>query len=220
MMFENRKDAGYQLAQQLLRVGCDSHCPVFGLARGGMPVAAEVAAFLGSPLDVFVVRKLGLPGHEELAIGAIAPFGVCVLNQTVVARYGLDQEMINEVTDKEQKEIMRRLGVYRKGNTDFNVACKDILIVDDGAATGATMKVAVDSLRKLGPASIHVGLPVASSSTCAELKEMADSVVCLHSPKSFFSVGQFYHDFPQTTDEEILALLSGKHSRQNKLWVN
>jgi len=220
MMFANRKDAGYQLGQQLFGTGCGSHCSVFGLARGGVPVAAEVAALLGAPLDVFVVRKLGLPGHEELAIGAIGPLGVCLLNQTVLARYGLDQEMIKEVTDREQKELMRRLNVYRKGNTDFNVACKDVLVVDDGAATGATMKVAVDSLRKLGAASVHVALPVASAATCAELKEKADSVVCLHCPKAFFSVGQFYQDFPQTSDEQILDLLREKSSIQKKLWTN
>jgi len=214
-MFSNRQDAGRKLGHKLLELNYPDHFLVLGLARGGVPVAAEVANALGAPLDVFVVRKLGLPGHEELAIGAIAPLGTIILNKSVVREYAVDRETIMDIAKQQEEEIDRCLKKYRQGNTTYDIEDKDILIIDDGLATGATMKVAVDALRALKPSSIHVAVPVASPATCKELKDRADAVVCLRQPEYFFGVGQFYQDFDQIGDEQVIALLKDNNNRSH-----
>lgn len=180
---------------------------VLGLPRGGVPVAYEVAEALYAPLDVFIVRKLGLPYHEELAIGAIASGGVRVLNDEVVAMYGIDQAMLAEVIAKESKELQRRELLYRNNRPLLNLTGKIAVLADDGLATGATMKAAVAAVRKHNPAQVIVAVPVGAYESCESLKYDADEVVCAEIPRHFFAVGLWYQDFTQTTDEEVRELL-------------
>jgi predicted phosphoribosyltransferase len=180
---------------------------VLALPRGGVPVAYEIARALDAPLDVFVVRKLGVPGHRELAMGAIASGGVRVLSPDVVSWYRIPDGVIDEVARDEQAELERRERAYREGRTLVELRDRVVLLVDDGLATGATMKAAVEAVRAHAPSRIVVAVPVGAPDTCRELEHVADEIVCARSPEFFSAVGQWYVDFSQTTDEEVRDLL-------------
>lgn len=207
MAFRDRADAGRALAACVDPLaGPDT--VVLGLARGGVPVAAEVARALHAPLDVYLVRKLGVPRRPELAMGAIAG-GVRVLNQAVLDTYGVAPADVDAVVEREAAELARRETAYRAGRAPIDVAGRVVVVVDDGLATGASMKAAVQALRLARPRRVVVAVPVGAPETCAELAAVADEVVCLHAPRRFLAVGQWYDDFTQTSDEEIARLLAG-----------
>ncbi|MBB5233360.1 phosphoribosyltransferase [Deinococcus budaensis] len=210
--FLHRQDAGQQLAARLASLHDWPDTTVLALPRGGVPVASEVAAVLGAPLDVFVVRKLGLPGHEEVAMGAVASGGVRVLNDDLVRRAGVTPEALAAVEIRERAELARRERVYREGRTPAPVAGRTALLVDDGVATGATLRAGVTALRALSPARVVVAVPVAPPNACRTLRTLADGVVCLLTPPDFRAVGQFYRDFAQTSDGEVRDLLA-RHAR-------
>ncbi len=206
--FRDRSEAGRLLAARLEPAYAGrSDVIVLGLPRGGVPVALEIARGLGAPLDVFVVRKLGVPGHEELAMGAIASGGVIVLNDEVVRELGLDRAIIEEVAEREARELARRELAYRGGRPPPDVAGRAAILVDDGLATGSTMRAAVAALRRQGPAAVVVAVPVGAYSTCVDLAREVDDLVCLATPEPFYAVGLWYEDFRQTTDAEVRALL-------------
>jgi len=207
MLFRNRVEAGRQLAAKLMAYADRPDVLVLALPRGGVPVAYEVARALDAPLDVFLVRKLGLPGQEELAMGAIATGGVRVLNEDVVRALDLPDEVIDEVTAREQQELKRRERMYRGDRPPPDVRGRTVILVDDGLATGSTMRAAVAALRQMQPACIIVAVPVGAPETCAELQDEADEVVCARAPEPFYAVGVWYGDFSQTTDEEVRDLL-------------
>ena len=187
--------------------GTRSDVVVLALPRGGVPVGYEVAQRLGAPLDVFIVRKLGVPGQEELAMGAIASGGVVVLNDDVVRGLDLTPDVIERVAREEGRELERREQAYREDAPPLDVAGMAVIVVDDGLATGSSMRAAVEALRRLRPARIVVAVPAAPVSTCRELAAEVDEVVCATTPSPFFAVGQHYWDFTQTTDEEVRDLL-------------
>ena len=207
LAFADRREAGQHLARELARWTGRDDVVVLALPRGGVPVAWEVARVLGAPLDVFVVRKLGTPGHRELAMGAIASGGVRVLNEEVVRVYGVSPQSIERVANEELQELERRERAYRNGRPPLPLAGKVVILVDDGLATGSTMRAAVEAVRLHGPARIVVAVPVGASDTCAELRHLADEVICARTPEPFSAVGLWYRDFDQTTDEEVRALL-------------
>jgi erythromycin esterase-like protein/predicted phosphoribosyltransferase len=209
-VFGDRREAGRVLARQLEHYRGRSDVVVLALPRGGVPVAHEVALALGAPLDVFVVRKLGVPGHEELAMGAIASGGVVVLNDDVVRGLGIDPDVVAAVAEREGPELARRERLYREGGPPPGIAGNVVILVDDGLATGSSMRAAVQALQALGgrrPSRIVVAVPVAPESTCRELATEVDEVVCATTPSPFFAVGQAYWDFEQTTDDEVRELL-------------
>jgi len=185
---------------------------VLALPRGGVPVGYEVARALGIRLDVFVVRKLGVPGHEELAMGAIASGGVRVLNEDVISMAGVSPDQIERVTQREEQELQRREQSYRGAGEPIDVAGKRVFLVDDGLATGSTMRAAVRALRAMHAGEVMVAVPVAAPETCEQLREEADDVVCLLTPAAFYAVGLWYEDFSQTSDEEVKALLQRARS--------
>jgi putative phosphoribosyl transferase len=205
--FADRHEAGAILATQLQAYKERNDLVVLGLPRGGVPVAFEVAMALGAPLDVFVVRKLGVPGHAELAMGAIASGGIRVLNDDVVAWYGLPPAAIEEVARVEQSELERREREYRNDQPLVDLTGKTVVLVDDGLATGSTMKAAVQAVRAKDPARIVVAVPVGARDTCRALATSADEVVCARMPEPFSAVGLWYRDFSQTTDAEVRELL-------------
>ncbi len=207
-IFQDRIDAGQQLAEQLLSYAGRDDVIVLGLPRGGVPVAFEVAQRLGVPLDVFVVRKLGVPGHEELAMGAIASGGIRVLNEDVLYVMPDAQSIVEIVTAIEREELQRRERNYRADRPAPELKGRSVILIDDGLATGASMRAAVAALRQQGAAKIIVAVPVGAPSTCQDLKNTADEVVCLQNPAAFIGVGQYYDDFSQTTDEEVRELLA------------
>lgn len=207
--FRDRFDAGAQLARKLMHYSGRNDVIVLGLPRGGVPVAYEVARALNSPLDVFLVRKLGLPGHEELAMGAIASGGVRVLNEEVVSDFGVSPQVIERVAAREKAELERREVLYRQGRTAPDVSGRVAILVDDGLATGSTMRAAVAALKPQNTARIVVAVPVAAPSTCRAVGNEVDEIVCAEIPERFFAVGAWYDDFRQTTDEEIRRLLAG-----------
>ena len=180
---------------------------VLALPRGGVPVGCEVAKWLNAPLDVFIVRKLGVPGHEELAMGAIASGGVRLLNQNVIDMFGIPRDLIEMITAREQRELERQEREYREGRPPLDVEGRTVILVDDGLATGASMHVAVAALRQKKPAHIVVAVPVASQETCSEFDGEVDQVVCALTPEPFWSVGQWYEDFSQVSDDEVRDLL-------------
>jgi len=205
--FRNRTDAGCQLAEKLATYADRPDVLVLALPRGGVPVGSEVARALGAPLDAFLVRKLGVPGYEELAMGAVATGGVRVLNDEIVRGLGIVEHVIDVAVAREMEELARREQLYRGGSPPPDVAGRTVILVDDGLATGATMRAAVAALRRQHPARIVVAVPTASPDTREALMAEADDVVCATTPEPFFAVGHWYEDFRQTTDDEVRDLL-------------
>ena len=208
MPFRDRSHAGRALAAKLRRYAREPSLLVLGLPRGGVPVAYEVAQRLGVPLDVFIVRKLGVPGFEELAAGAIASGGVRVLNEDVLRALPNADEIIESVTVKETAELERREKSYRDDRPAPELRDRVVILVDDGLATGATMRAAVKALRQRGVAKIVVAVPVGPPDTCREFEDEADETICASAPEFFQAVGQYYEDFSQTSDEEVRDLLA------------
>jgi predicted phosphoribosyltransferase len=206
--FPNRTEAGRLLAEKLLKYAARDDVIVLGLPRGGVPVAFEVAQRLGTLLDVFIVRKLGVPGFEELAAGAIASGGVRVLNEDVTRAIPHADEMIEAVTARETTELERREQIYREGRPSPELRGRVVILVDDGLATGATMRAAVKALRQRGVTKIVVAVPVGPPDTCREIEQEADETICLSTPPFFQAVGQYYEDFSQTSDEDVRELLN------------
>ncbi len=206
-VFRDRRDAGRFLAARLGAYAGRDDVVVLALPRGGVPVGFEVASSLGAPLDVFLVRKLGVPGHEELALGALGSGGAIVLNDDVIEALGIDRETIEEVVGAEQRELERRERLYRHDRPPVPVGGKVVIVVDDGLATGASMRAAVAALRRHDPSRIVVAVTVAPRETCSVLRDEADETVCAITPVSFYAVGAHYDDFTQTTDEEVRELL-------------
>ena len=207
-LFRDRREAGRLLAAKLAAYANRPDVIVLALPRGGVPVAYEVARALRAPLDVFVVRKLGVPGYEELAMGAVATGGVRVLNDQLVSRLGIPNHLIDAVAARERQELARRERLYRGGRPPPNVSGRTVILVDDGLATGATMHAAIAALRQLRPARMVVAVPTASPETCEEMKAEVDDVICAITPEPFQAVGRWYQDFSQTTDEEVHELLA------------
>lgn len=205
--FNDRSDAGRELAQRLAKYAGRDDLVVLGLPRGGVPVAFEVARALGAPLDVFLVRKLGVPGHEELAMGAIASGGTRVLNEDVVSAAGVDREQIEQVAARELEQLRRQELVYRGDKPPLGVRGRVAILVDDGLATGATMRAAVMALRDRGAGAIVVAVPIAPPETCEALSREVDEVVCAHTPDPFTAVGIWYRDFTPVGDEQVRELL-------------
>ena len=207
MRFHDRIQAGRALAERLRAYAGRSDVIVLALPRGGVPVGYEVAAALGAPLDVFLVRKLGVPGHPELAMGALAGNGIRILTRDIIDEMGIGDEAIEHVTAAELAELARRERAYRGARPAPVLSNRTIILVDDGLATGATMEAAVAAARQGGPARIVVAAPVGAPETCARLASVADEVVCVETPRSFQAVGLWYDRFEQTSDEEVVALL-------------
>ena len=205
--FIDRPDAGRALASLLSTYANRDDVVVLALPRGGVPVAAQVAEALHAPLDVYLVRKLGTPGHRELAMGAIASGGVRVLNEDVVQWLGITPDQIDHVAAEETLELQRREAAYRDGRGATDVEHKVVILVDDGLATGSTMRAAVQSVRQRNPSRVVVAVPVGSRDTCRDLQAIADDVVCVRMPEPFSAVGQWYLDFSQTGDDEVRELL-------------
>lgn len=212
-MFRDRREAGQLLATALSRYAGRPDVVVLALPRGGVPVAYEVAQALGAPLDVFLVRKLGVPGHEELAMGAVATPGVRVLNEEVVRGLGIPARMIEAVAAREQAELARRERLYRGDRPPVDVHGRTVILVDDGLATGASIHAAIQALRQRQPARIVVAVPVAAPDRCEALKDQVDDVVCAVTPEPFHAVGLWYDDFSQTTDDEVRELLARSAER-------
>ncbi len=206
MLFRDRRDAGRFLARRLKRYTGQPDVLVLALPRGGVPVAYEVAKELGVPLDLFLVRKLGVPGHEEYAMGAIASGGVRVLNDRIVNQ-GIPAEVIDRVTRQELRELERRERAYRDNRPPPEIRGRTVILVDDGLATGSTMRAAAAALRRLGPKKIVVAVPVAAPATCDEFRTEVDEIICGETPTPFQAVGLWYDDFSQTTDDEVRDLL-------------
>ncbi len=201
--FSDRSEAGRALAAELSRYAGRDDVVVLALPRGGAPVGFEIARALHAPLDVFLVRKLGVPGYEELAMGAIASGGTRVLNQATVEQLHITSNQIEQVAKSEQRELERREKVFRNGAPPVLVAGRICILVDDGLATGSTMRAAVLALKKRSPARIIVAVPVGAPDTCADFQALADEVVCLYTPEPFMAVGRWYGDFGQLTDDEV-----------------
>lgn len=208
ILYRDRLEAGRILATKLTAYADRKDVVVLALPRGGVPVAFEVAKALQAPLDVFVVRKLGVPGHEELAMGAIATGGMYIVNEHVVRMLAIPDSVIEEVAEREQKELERREQLYRDDLPPPDVRDRTIILVDDGLATGSTMRAAVAALRKQHPAHIVVAVPVAAPVVRDEFKAEVDEIVCASTPEPFFGVGYWYEDFSQTSDEEVHDLLA------------
>jgi predicted phosphoribosyltransferase len=206
-VFRDRRDAGRALARLLDHYRSRGDVVVLALPRGGVPVGHEVATALGVPLDVFIVRKLGVPGHQEVAMGAIASGAAVVINDDVVRGLGITPAVIERVSHRESEELERRERLYREDAPPPDVGGKVAILVDDGLATGASMRAAVVALRRLRPARIVVAVPAAPASTCRELAAEVDEVVCAATPSPFFAVGQHYRDFTQVTDGEVRDLM-------------
>ena len=206
--FGNRTEAGRELAQALMAYGGRNDAIILALPRGGVPVAHEVAKALYLPMDVWFVRKLGVPGQEELAMGAIALNGACHINEDITQRLNIPGQLMNQVVAKEKLELERRNRLYRHGHPAPDVKGKTVIIIDDGLATGATMRAAIESLRQAQAGRIAVAVPVGAKDVCEALAGVADEVVCLRMPEPFYGVGQWYEDFSQTSDEEVQALLA------------
>lgn len=206
-IFKNRRDAGKLLAEKFKEYKNDKDILVLALPRGGIPVAFEVAKDLEAILDIFIVRKLGVPGHEEYAMGAIATGGIRVLNDKAIEHLKIPKSVIDSVTIEEQKEIMRREERYRGKRPEPDFKDKTIILIDDGLATGSTMKAAVNALIKKQPAKIIIGVPVADNEVCKSFKEITDEIICYYTTDSLISVGRWYEDFTQTTDHEVIDLL-------------
>ena len=206
-IFRDRAEAGKRLAERVNRSVRDTESLVLALPRGGVPVGFEVARALNAELDIFLVRKLGLPGQEELAIGAIASGGVRVLNEALVEELQLSRNLIEQITAREEPELKRREELYREGQPAAPVRGRTVILVDDGLATGSTMKAAAQALRRQEPERVIVAVPVAAKQTCDEFRRDVDEVICAYTPAPFMAVGIWYEDFSQTTDHEVQHLL-------------
>lgn len=207
MLFHDRQDAGQQLANTLENYAKQPNTIVLALPRGGVPVGYEIAHALKLPLDVFLVRKLGVPGQEELAMGAIAPNDIEILNKDIVQQLHLPREAIDDVKKKEQVVLKERSRLYRGNREPLKVKDQTIILVDDGIATGATIRAAITALRHMGCKRLIIAVPVAPESTCQELINEVDELVCLQMPEPFYAIGNWYDDFSQTTDKEVQKLL-------------
>jgi putative phosphoribosyl transferase len=205
--YRDRTEAGRELASKLLEYADRADVIVLALPRGGVPVAYEVAKALRAPLDVFVVRKLGVPGHEEYAMGAIATGGVRVLDERVMRAAGVTRAELEAVTAAEQRELERRERQFRGNRPPPDVAGRTAILVDDGLATGSTMRAAVEALREEGAARVIVAVPIAPPETCDAFRDIVDDIVCARTPEPFYAVGLWYEDFSQTTDDEVRELL-------------
>lgn len=210
--FADRREAGKELASKLRKYAGRDDTVVLALPRGGVPVAFEIAEALDAPLDIFVVRKLGMPGHPEYAIGAIASGGVRVVNDDAIRWYGIADAAIEAVAREELAELDRREREYRRGRSLTDLKGRTVILVDDGLATGSTMRAAVQAVRALGPARVVVAVPVGAPQTCDEFHDITDETVCARMPEPFSAVGLWYRDFSQTSDEEVRALLE-EHAR-------
>ena len=206
-LFTDRRDAGRKLAKKLAAYANRSDVLVLALPRGGVPVAYEVALALHAPLDIFIVRKLGLPGHEELAMGAIATGGALVINQDVVRTFNVPQGLIEAVAKKELKELERRERVFRGDRPMREIRGKTVVLIDDGLATGASMHAAILGIRSKQPARIVAAVPTAALETCEAFKQKVDEMICAMTPEPFYGVSRWYEDFSQTSDEEVQSLL-------------
>ena len=207
-IFADRADAGRQLAAELADYVGRNDVVVLALPGGGVPVAYEVARFLGAPLDLLIVRRLGVPGYEELAMGAVAGGGVCVVDDEVVGDLRIPARVVSRVAAREAAEVERRERACQSGRPAPDLRGKMVILVDDGIATGCTMRAALGALRGMGIARIVVAAPVAPPSTCRMLREVADEVVCLETPEPFTTIGQWYRSFPQTSEDEVRELLA------------
>lgn len=206
-IFRDRREAGRELARRLQKYAGRQDLLVLGVPRGGVPVAFEVASALKAPLDIFVSRKLGVPGQEELAFGAVARGGTRILDEEIVNAVGLSEEEIERIAARENQELARREQVFRAGRPPLDAEGKTVVLLDDGIATGASIRVAIAALRQRRPAEIVIAAPVVPRATSERLRREADDVIAVHTPKSFYAIGEFYDDFSQVTDEEVIELL-------------
>jgi putative phosphoribosyl transferase len=213
VIFRDREHAGQKLAEKLTEYADCGDVLILALPRGGVPVAYEVAKALIAPLDVFLVRKLGVPGHEELAMGAIASGGTRVLNETVVGPLHIPAEVIDAVAEKEERELLRREREYRNSLPPLQISGHTVILVDDGLATGATMRAAAQAIKKLEPRRLVIAVPVSAPETCDELEAEADAIICATMPQPFYGVGMWYRDFSQTSDQEVKELLESNRNR-------
>jgi putative phosphoribosyl transferase len=207
-LFADRADAGKQLAEALAPYAGDPAVVVLALPRGGVPIGHAIARRLGAPLDVYVVRKLGVPGHEELAMGAVAGDGTCIVDEQLIDNLGIGRATLHAVVARELDEVRRREKAYRGTRPEPDLRGKTVIVVDDGLATGATMRAAAMALRAREPAAIVAAVPVAALRTCASLRDVVDRVVCLATPEPFHAVGLYYANFEQTSDDEVRRLLA------------
>lgn len=214
--FENRADAGQALAKVLSFYKDKPNVVILALPRGGVPVAYEVATALSLPLDVWLVRKLGIPGHEEFAMGAIAEGGVRYLNTAQISQLQISEEQFDTVLKKEEAELARRSQLYRGDRKPADLKNKTVILIDDGMATGSSMHAAIESLSRTEAARIVVAVPVGARATCLELDRIVDDMICLITPEPFFGVGQWYTDFTQTSDQEVRSLLTRANTPDNK----
>ena len=206
-LFRDRRDAGRKLAQKLTAYAGRTDIIVLALPRGGVPVAYEVALALHAPMDIFIVRKLGLPGHEELAVGAIASGSARVLNEEIIGYLNISEAVIDAIAQRELQELERRERAYRGDRPPLHVEGRTIILIDDGLATGASMRAAIAGLRAQNPAHIVVAVPTAAPETCEALEPEVDQMICATTPEPFYGVSRWYEDFSQTTDEEVKMLL-------------
>lgn len=212
-MFNDRRDAGIQLVSMLKKYKDQEGVLVLALPRGGVVTGYEIARYLNVPLDIVIVRKIGFPGQPELGIGAVSETGTVVLNQFIISTYGVSKDYIEHEISRQKEEISRRVKLYRKGKGLPDLEGKTIILVDDGVATGATIKAAITTLRKEKLTKLTVALPVAPPAMADELKQMVDEFICIETPVDFMAVGAHYRDFTQVSDEEVVELLQ----KQDKL---
>ncbi len=207
MIFKDRQEAGQRLAKRLNRYGNRMDVIVLGIPRGGVPVAFEIAQALNVTLDIFLSRKLGVPGNEEFAFGAIAANDGRFLDTEVIRLMGISEQQIEDISEKVKETLSRRAALYRDDRTPVQIAGRTIILVDDGIATGASIHAAIDALQQMKPAKFVVAVPVSPPETCRWLRNEVDQFVCLQEPEQFYAVGQFYEQFPQVTDDEVADLL-------------
>lgn len=207
MIYKDRKDAGIRLASKLMQYKDRKDVIVSALPRGGVVIGYEIATLLHCPLDIIITRKIGFPGQPELAVGAVSEMGALALNEDIISAYGVSRDYIEEERLHKEEEIARRISLYRGGKGIPPLDEKTVIVVDDGIATGATMKAAIAALKKGNPANLIVAVPVASTNAEAEIKKIVHGWVCPETPSDFMSVGNYYEDFTQVSDEEVIKLL-------------